>query len=334
MDDVIDGGAEFDMESAVEEVGSGLGLGIDEPADTSATEDPDLGQQADTDVPADDKAQPQVTAKQPPGSWAKESHALWGSIPAAAQDQILFREEQIHKGIEQYREHNDFGRAMKEVVSPYMATITAQGLDAPKAVGVLLNAHHRLTNGSPQEKQAYFANLARSYGIELPAAGQQPAQVDPAVRQVQEEVAALKNARMQEQQAQTEQKRQETMKTVSAFADAQDDKGNKIHPYFDECSDHIVNLVKAGYVLDEAYRIAVYANPVTEQKELARVQKEANAKLREKAKTDAQAALKARSSNVRTRDTNRTPTEPKGKLFGAEYDADMQAILDRSRQTH
>lgn len=96
-------------------------------------------------------------------------------------------------------------------------------------------------------------------------------------------------------------------------------------------ADDIVALIKAGKPLQEAYEKAVWANPVTRQKEIDRINKENVSKLREKAKQEAEAAKKATGSNVRTRDTTKSPTEPKGKLFGEEHIAEMQAIANKSK---
>jgi hypothetical protein len=78
--------------------------------------------------------------------------------------------------------------------------------------------------------------------------------------------------------------------------------------------------------LKDAYERAVYANPVTRQKEIARLQTEADTKLREKSKNEAEAARKAARTNVRSRDTRRTPTEPLGTM-----DETMKSTLSEIR---
>ena len=50
------------------------------------------------------------------------------------------------------------------------------------------------------------------------------------------------------------------------------------HPYFDELADEIALQIKAGKTLQDAYETAVYANPVTRAKELARIQLEKDSK--------------------------------------------------------
>lgn len=67
-------------------------------------------------------------------------------------------------------------------------------------------------------------------------------------------------------------------KEVNAFA------ADPAHPFFDEVSDDIVAFLKTGASLAEAYEKAVWANPVTRQKEIARRQKEKDSKPRGEAK--------------------------------------------------
>jgi S1-C subfamily serine protease len=67
-------------------------------------------------------------------------------------------------------------------------------------------------------------------------------------------------------------------KEVNAFAT------DPAHPFFDEVSDDIIAILKTGASLAEAYEKAVWANPVTRQKEIARRQKEKDAKPHQEAK--------------------------------------------------
>lgn len=91
----------------------------------------------------------------------------------------------------------------------------------------------------------------------------------------------------------------------------------------------MVPYVKSGMPMKDAYDKAVWANPVTRQKELNRLQTEAAGKLKETAKAEGQAARKATSSNVRAVETRKAPTEPKGKMFD-DLPAMLEAIKKRS----
>jgi hypothetical protein len=252
---------------------------------------------------------PAVTAKPPPQSWAKDKHEVWSKMDPAAQEYYEQREKQMLDGLEQYKENSGFGKQLKEVFTPYKALLQAQGVDEVKATQYMLNAHYRLSSGSPQEKAAYFAGLAQSYGIDL--AGVQPAQqqqIDPNVKALQEKVGSLETALTQRQQQELTATQNKVKSEVEAFA------ADPKNVYFDECADDIALYVGAGSTLAEAYQKAVYANPVTRAKEISRLQAENEKALREKSAAEVAVARKASSTNVRGRDTRKAPTEPKGTM--------------------
>lgn len=307
----------FDMDAAVNEIGSGLGLSDNDTSEDTSTDDVDLGgaENAEVEVetdaaPATETVETTPTVRAPPQSWAKDKHEVWAKMPAEAQEYYETREKQMLDGLEQYKEHAGFGKQMREVMAPYKAFLTAQGVDEPKAAQYLLNAHYRLSNSPAVEKQAYFAQLAKSYGIDL--AAYKPAEgtpeVAPEVRALQEKVSTLESSLTQREQAVLNEARVKVAAEIETFA------SDPKHQYFDECSDDIVALIQAGNTLEQAYEKAVYANPVTRAKEIARLQADNEKTLREKSKAQTEAARKAASTNVRSRDTRKAPTEPRGTM--------------------
>jgi hypothetical protein len=300
-DEVID---QEQIDAGVEEIAGSLGFTeevVDDPVEDAAV--------------ADDPAATAVTVRNPPKSWAKEYHEPWSKIDPKVQEYVELREKQMLDGIEQYKDFSGFGKAMRDVITPYKALIAAQGIDEPKAVAALMNAHYKMSSLAPAEKLQYFAMIARNYGVDLGQLPQgQPAQVDPALKAIQDEVGSIKSALTQREREQYETAKTQVSKDVGAFADAVDEKGNKVHPYFDDVAEDIVKFINTGETLDAAYDKAVWANPVTRAKETARLQTEAQEKLRTKSKQEAEKARKASSTNVRSRDTNRAPTEPLGKM--------------------
>ena len=140
----------------------------------------------------------------------------------------------------------------------------------------------------------------------MPTATQETANVDPNVQALQDKLHQLETNLTQREQAQLNERKAQVAKEVEAFAAE--------NPYFDEVADDIIPLLNAGIPLKDAYEKAVWANPMTRAKELARVQTEAEAKLKEKAKKDAEVAKKATSVNVNPRDTGKAPTAPKGSM--------------------
>lgn len=265
--------------------------------------------------------EPEITEPEPeivstaPKSWPKEMHDHWGKMPKEAQDYWTVREKQMLDGLEQYKGDAGYGRQMKEAITPYMALIQAQGIDPPQAVQTLLNAHYKLSVSNPTQKAEYFQSLAKQYGVDLtgithPQEGQR--EVDPMVRQLQDELHNIKQVIQSGNQQQLDEQRNKIQNEVNSFA------SDPKHPYFDEVSDEIVALLNNGESLEDAYEKAVWANPVTRQKEMSRVQTEQQAALKAKAIAEAEAKKKAASVNLRNRDSQRTPTGPRATMTGLD----------------
>jgi hypothetical protein len=295
----------FDLSSAVDSIAQGLFDREETPAQDAPDSQLESTETQDNPEVIPEPTQEEIEPISAPSSWAKDKHEFWKGMPREAQEYYITREKQMLDGLEQYKGDAGFGKQLKEVFTPYKAFLSAQGIDEPKAVQYLMNAHYKLSSAPPSERQAYFNQLAKSYGLEAPGA-QQELNVDPHVKALQDEVFQLKSTFTQREQAQLSEQREKTAKEVEAFAAE--------NPYFDEVADDIVTLLKGGGTLKDAYEKAVWANPVTRAKELARVQTEAEKQFKEKVSKEAAAAKKATAANVRSRDTGKAPTAPKGTM--------------------
>lgn len=301
--EVSDGG--FDVNDASDSLANDLFPSREEPREESSVEEKEV----ETETPEkEEEPQEEIVAKAPPASWKKEMHEVFAKLPKEAQDYIEQREQQMADGLEKDRGDANLGRVMRDTMAPYRAMLQAQGVDEPRAVQALMNAHYKLSNDSPVEKAKYFAGLAKSYGIDFSHLQQEQSQIDPTVKALQDELEGIKRTLSSGQQAAMNEAKTRVVKDVDAFA------SDPAHPYFDEVSDDIVSMIQAGHELKDAYEKAVWANPVTRQKEIARITQENEAKLREKSLATAKAAKAAASINIKTRDTSRTPTGPKGTM--------------------
>lgn len=270
-----------------------------------------------------------VTELPVPKSWAKEMHPIWDKlakgVPLTAEESRKAatyyneREGQMAKGAEGYRSDAEYGRALKGVLSKHDDILKQHGLDAPTAVEFLFNSHRQLSNPDRNAAQAYLGLVAQKYGLKLEAAAAPDPNApkpDPALQALQDQVRKLTQTMTQRQEQEFQAHREKTANDVNTFADAKDEKGNPKSPYFEECADHICTLLKGdpNMTLEAAYQAAVWANPVTRQKELNRLQQETETENRKKAEAAAQKAKRATSTNVRGRDTNRAPQAPAANL--------------------
>lgn len=312
----------FDMDAAVERIGSQLGL-----PDPVAPEEPE----ALAPAPPEISAAAPMPESPAPKSWPKEMHEHWGKTPKEVQSYWDTREKQMLDGLEQYKTDAQMARQFHTVLQPFQPILQAQGLNAPQAVQYLLNAHQRLTQGSEQSRRAAYDELGRSLGMtaaQVAQATQTQAPVDPALSSLQQQMQAIQadlTARQQQEAQFAHQRYQEaqvrTTKEVEAFA------SDPAHAHFEEVADDIVLLLKTGLPLQEAYEKAVWANPLTREKNLqARLLSETE-KQKETARLNALPKARALRSTIRSVDSRRTPTEPLGKMEDT-----IKATLQEMRQ--
>jgi hypothetical protein len=325
----------FDIGSSMDKIAGDLGLKggngvlptavadesearpLDEAA-VSETEDTDTSEE---DASTDTEAAAPVT-RAPPKSWSHDKHELWSKLPPDAQEYYETREKQFLDGLDQYKSEASYGKAMRDVLNPYKPILAAQGIDEPQAVQYLMNAHYRLTQGTTEQRMDAYRRLGQE--LRLIEGGSEPeAPVDPQVRQLQERLNGIESSLTARQQADLNLARERASAEVSSFA------SDKANPYFDEVADDIVAMLKTGATLKDAYDKAVWANPVTRQKEIARIQTEAAVKLKEAASKEAETAKRASSANVRGRETRRAPTEPKGTMEQTMRDT-LEKIKNRA----
>jgi len=242
--------------------------------------------------------EPEVEKIDLPASWKKDMQEKWGKLDVDAQKYVIEREEQMKSGLEQDRVDSNLGRTMRDIMTPYQALFQERGIEGPQAVKNLLDAHHALSGGTIEQKQSILSQLAQSYGITEPKEGENPQVVSLTQRlaQIEQNLNASQQRSLQDTQTRIESE-------VSAFADE--------HPLFDELESEIADFIKVGYDLDDAYEKALWANPATRQKELDRLETEKTAESDKIAKQEAEAAKKAKSVNVKGRESRKAPT---GKL--------------------
>jgi hypothetical protein len=231
-----------------------------------------------------------------PNTWKKEAAAQWATLPPDIKAEIQRREADVHKGIAQYKEAATFGHTMDKAIQPYAQTLQQLGVTPDQAIGELMAADHKLRYGSPADKQAYFAQLAQNYGIDLGAVQQhvdnQP-YVDPTTQALQQQVQQLQGWIQNQNQSAQQQEQAALHSEIATFAN---DPNNK---YFYSVKPHMSALLQAGQAtnLKDAYDQAVFANPQTRALILAEQQAaQVNA-----SKQKAQVAKNAASSNIRAR---------------------------------
>ena len=317
--DTSSGGADaggMDMGSALDSISGDLfpaeeggdDLGNGDPVEPAAP-----AASADTKTPGtpptDPAAAPAATAPaktEAPNTWRPEAKAEWDKIPPTVQAEIQKREQDVFKGIEGYRQQAEIGQTFASLVGPYQQVYEQNNLDPVALTKDLLQFHAELTVGNPQQKLAKVQQIAQMYGVDLSglgAPGDEPPYVDPQVKALQDQLAAVQSqlsgttAEQQRiRQAEEGRLRATLHSEVDAFAN------DPANIYFSEVEGMIPQILKSGQAksLKEAYDIAVKLNPVTFQKEVDRTAAERLKKIQDEARAKAKTAQSSAAANVRT----------------------------------
>lgn len=258
-------------------------------------------------APAEDT--PTEVATDPlPNSWKKEASEAWAKADPVLRAEVLRREADIHKGIEQYRTAAEYAHSIDKEFTPYKQTLANLGMTPQAAVRELMAADAKLRYGNQQEKELYFAQLAQHYGIDLGTAAHTSANVDPRLYELHQRNQYLEQTFQQQQQQ--DQQRQEQALNSEIVQFASDPK----NVHFETVKLHMAALLQAGQAKDlsDAYEQAIYANPVTRQ---AVLQQQTQA-AREEAAKKAQQARAAAGVNLKS-----TPSMPGIPVVGSLEDS-------------
>lgn len=314
---------DFDMDGALQELDEGL-FGSEEGGDNLQEEESPLP----SDAPAPTKSEP--VAQEPelpenadpvdqglvldtaPKTWRKEAAAHWAELPPLVQAEIAKREQDMFRGIEGYKQEAYIGQTFRQIIDPYLPTLQHHGIDAGRHVADLLQAHHIMATGTPEQKASMFQAIAEQFGVDLDAA---PAYVDPQVQALQSKIAELESRQYQQQNYAQQQQFQLVESHVAAFA------AKPENIYFEDLMPIMTQLLQGKVVgtLEEAYDKAIYLHPEVREKEIARQA----ADKQQQAKAKAEAARKATSANVRSSSKSVSGTAPLGSI-----DDTLQATLD------
>lgn len=283
---------------------------------TASAENEEVATEASEETEATEEKEPKTAPYQP--KWKKAALAVLDGLDAEQADLLRAedkrREENFHKGIEQYRTGHAESKEWHELTSPYRATFEQFGLKAQDAVKNLLAADHTLRYGQPFQKIGTIIQAIQAYGIN-PAdvinvlthgqsAQQEP--TDPNYQALNQRLAAFEQQQQARQREEQEaairaQKEQEvSLQTqIDTFAADPD------HEHFELLRPMMAGLLQTGSAKDltEAYQMAYRSHPATAKMYEAEQQKQ----WAEKRKTIADKAKKVTNIRSNGRAVNSQP---------------------------
>lgn len=316
--------AEFDTTSALTEISSDL-FGQDEKEkspETASTEvkTPLEGEQvaapgepsAAREAPAPQSNSEEVQALGAPSTWSKEAIAEWATISPRAQQEILKREEDMFRGLGEYKTRAELGARYDAVIDPYRPILAAENLDPVEMFQAFAGNHYLLSRGTPEQKVQLAANLINHYGVDFArlvdhlghSALEAP---DPHTQALEQRLAAMERQAAQTLQNQQNAARAQVDSEVAAFA------ADPAHPFFNELSENIAKFISSGLAtnLQDAYDMAVHANPVTRAKALLQ---STSANPSPTTATRVDKIAKSTADHVQTTPTQRNGTVPLGSM--------------------
>lgn len=240
--------------------------------------------------------------------WKKEALEKWAQLDPNVQAEVERREQDFHKGIEDYKTGAAQSKEWEQAVGPYLPAIKAYGVTPQQAATHLFNIETVLRTGLPQQKLALIAQVCRDYQIPIQALfggqqAQQP-QLDPNVQVLYQRLSQLEGHLTQQQKAATSAQEQSLSEQIAKFS--------KDKEHFEILKPRMAALLQAGVVtdLESAYDHAFRTDPVTAPIFLAEQQD----KWKTEAKAKAESARKAAGVNIRPKGSVATSQKLNGSM--------------------
>lgn len=259
----------------------------------------DFSTEEKPEIEAEEKQETSEPKRNPFAAWKKDAQAALTALPPETQQYIVEREQQFHKGIQQYKEDAIKGRTLRNAIAPHMEYLNQLQVQPEQAISKLLETERILRTSEPQAKVQAFMKLAHDYGIDVNNLTN--AKFDPYSYQLEQRLAQQQS--MLEQLSQSKQMAEEAQlgQTIEQFAQS--------HEYFDDVRETMADLLDKGLAsdLNDAYAKAVRLNDdvfsrVQQAPQIAQIQR-AN---------EAAKAAKASAVSVKGSPTGVTrPPEPK-----------------------
>jgi hypothetical protein len=236
--------------------------------DTAAASTPEPTAAATTEpTPAPEPAP--VQPIEAPARWTPEEKAKFAAWPRDVQEAVVER----HKALEadytrKTQEAADIRRSAEPILNAvkpfeqYLSQLAPRiGQTPDRMIGQLLATEYQLRTGDAYEKAAALHAIAQSYGIDLAALsrGELPQGADPAYSQLRQSFGSIEQEVRQLREEREQERQQQTVSQIQAFATAADESGRPKHPHFERVRGVMGQLMHGdpSLSLDAAYQKAI-----------------------------------------------------------------------------
>lgn len=243
----------------------------------------------------------------PPDRWSADDKAKFAALPREAQEIVLQRERDVERHLTQKSQEaaelkKQYER-LDSVIAPYRQALAERGLDEAGYVSRLID----LDRQASTDPAGFVRWFAQQYNVDLggkpPEGGEQSV-----VQSLQSEIVQLKQqlgSKVEGLERQFTQKQQSEIRgQIDAF------KSQPGREHFDSVRGQMAALMQSGQAqsLEQAYDMAIWANPevraqlmAAEQARQAEAAREAEQKRAQQQKLAAEKARKAAGTQVSQR---------------------------------
>jgi hypothetical protein len=227
-----------------------------EPAEPKRAEpqaaEPEKQQNSVENEPAQENQESEKPQRNPFAAWKKPAQEALSQLPPETQQFIVEREQQFHKGIQQYKEDAQKGRSLGNALAPHMEYLQQLQVAPEVAINKLIETERRLRTSSPEVKAKEFVRLAHDYGIDLANLGQ--VQFDPHRHALETQLAQQQQVLQNLTQSRQVQEEAQLGQTIEQFAQS--------HEHFEDVRETMADLLDKGFATDlnDAYTKAIRLN--------------------------------------------------------------------------
>ena len=273
---------------------------------------------------AEEQPETAPTGKEAPANWSADDKAMFGNVPAEAQEFLLRRHQAMEadytrktQAIAEFQ--RDF-EPVSQMFAPHKQIMRDKGFTPATLIQSWYNVEKALVDGKGLD---IIDGLIKGYNIDPKAlaarlgiaanppqpdgqtpAAQLPPELLTRLTRTEQFIADQQRAAQQREQEAHLAKQNQVMGEIEQFATAKDKSGQPLHPHFDEVQDQMAILATAAKQMNgtvpplaELYDQAVWANPSVRAKQIAaeRAASEAQHKAAEKQRQE-EARAKAEKS--------------------------------------
>lgn len=293
-------------------------------AEEAAQKPPEKAAQPSTTPAPEKPAAPSPASPKPPQSWKPEAREEWAKLPDRVRQEVLRREGEVQRALQESSEARQSYSKFKEVIAPYEQALRASNADPMRTVQGLLQTSYALQYGPKQTVAQMIGQMVQAYlpgreGLEMLdgiLSGQAPREAQQQFRdpRVDELLAQVEQSKAR--QAQQFQQQANTM-----YAEISQEE------FFEDVrldmADVMELAVKRGLQMTprEAYNRAVAMHP-----EISRVVSQREAAKRAATPNGATQRAKLASSSVRSSPV----TPPPGERAQGDLRSDLEAAMEQS----